>query len=169
MFLSEDMDDQAMVDQMMACVRKIAAALVDEPNIAIMGFSRGGLAAFQWLARHPDKKDVKVIVSMDAAPQDLKASKDLIATILTIKKPFWAFYADYSDCPGDRTDRITNMHRAINATKVELTDEPPDDPPYQCMTELQTKGDAGERHNQVCTQVTRSSLVYDWILRQLRR
>jgi dienelactone hydrolase len=162
MFKREDMAHEDKVDQMMSAARNIAKALVgEERKIAIMGFSRGGLAAFQWLARHPDNNDVKVIVSMDAAPRDPKA---LIETILTIKKPFWAFYADYSDCSADRTERITSMHRAINAKKVELTAEPPDD---QCKTKLQTKGDAGERHNQVCAQVTRSSLVYDWILRRL--
>jgi pimeloyl-ACP methyl ester carboxylesterase len=180
MFGREHMNDRVKVDQMMESARAIAAKLVEEPKIAIMGFSRGGLAAFQWLAGHEDVKDVKVIVSMDAATSGKPTRDELAAIITNIKKPFWAFFTDYPDSES-RQSRITKMHENIknvddlsNAWRV-WSDGHPDSkslaaPPTtggRYTTKLQTAGSNTEKHNAVCAEVTGSNLVYDWILKTM--
>jgi pimeloyl-ACP methyl ester carboxylesterase len=164
MLLREDMNHEATVKKMMADACKIAEALVGgKPKIAIMGFSRGGLAAFQWLA---ECEDVKVIVSMDAATSGQPTPDELAKTISNIKKPFWAFFTDYldGDSPTSRRSRITKMHEDI--IKVDTSKSlavPPTVRGGRYTTMIQTAGSNTEKHNAVCAEVTGSNSVYDWI------
>jgi pimeloyl-ACP methyl ester carboxylesterase len=164
MFLREDMADPGKINGMMdeACALAKSITRDRDPRIALMGFSRGGFAAFH-LAKRPE---VKAIVTMDAA-----APEDALAVfpdyIKEARKPLWMFFADYAGCDPDFERRITNVHKALGLPVVQdVTRLPAED---RCMTlvPVPTNVPKVSRHNRVCDVVSESSAVYTWILRQL--
>lgn len=161
MFLREDMASPAEIDRMIDQACRIARAVLDgaAPAIAVMGFSRGGYAAFR-LARRPE---VKVIVSMDAATPVPPTPQEFAAAIAATPVPFWAFYAEYPDDPGYQ-NAITSAHRLIDVPEVPLATVPQQ---AQCKTVLPIASSGSDKHVEVARQVSASSFVYEWMLRQL--
>jgi predicted peptidase len=161
MFLREDMAELEKANEMMTLACGIARSVTRkaEPKIALMGFSRGGFAAFELAG---GRREVSAIVTMDAVArgnrQELPVAKH--------ETPFWAFYADYKDCDSGRADRITTPHKDLKAAEVEDFASAPEE--RRCKTLVLTDGSATERHNQVCNLVSNSTAVYEWILNRLR-
>jgi pimeloyl-ACP methyl ester carboxylesterase len=160
-FLREDMANPAEVDRMMDQAGRIARAVLDgaEPAIAVMGFSRGGYAAFQ-LAQRPE---VKVVVTMDAATPVPPMPRDFAAAITATRTAFWAFYAEYPDDPGYQ-NAITSVHRLIDVPEVPFAAVPRQ---MRCKTLLPLASSGAEKHVEVARQVSASSAVYEWMLRHL--
>jgi len=165
-FLREDMADLAKVNRMMDEAIGLAKSITRTPRVGLLGFSRGGYAAFH-LAR--SRSDVKAIVTMDAAPlgRDLRAFEEALEAGLSQQpKPFWAFFADYKDSDPDFEKRITQVHRTrLRVPEVDLMKGLPGED--RCKTLLPTAGDRTTRHNQVCNVVSGSPVVYEWLSKRL--
>ena len=163
MFLREDMAAGGAVEKMMDHALEFARSVVgNSPKVALMGFSRGGYAAFQ-LAR---RIEVKAIVTMDAAPREDDMST-FVKSINDQQKPFWAFFADYKNCDDDFEKRITNVHRELQVDDVGFTGDVPK--VNKCKTLIPTAGTRVTKHNQVCDIVSGAHVVYEWILKALAR
>lgn len=161
--LREDNANADKVNGMMETVLGLARKTTANPKIGLLGFSRGGYAAFH-LARHCP--EVMAVVTMDAAPPkvDLEAFK---ASLSDLPKPVWAFYADYSGCKADFDERITQVHRSqLKAREVDAQKGLPAD--NLCKTLWPTAGDATTRHNQVCNDVCGLPVVYEWLTERLQ-
>ena len=164
-FRREDFADPEKNDEMMDDVHALAQSMLRasgaEPKIALLGFSRGGFAALQLGAR----REVRAIVTMDAVAQGDVQPLTLGPIVRTHDKPFWTFFADYSETHEGQTKRITNTHHDLDVTKIDdFTNAPGDN---RCKTLVPTYGSHTDRHTQVCNAVSGCAAVYEWILKRL--
>jgi pimeloyl-ACP methyl ester carboxylesterase len=132
-------------------------------QVYVMGFSKGGQAAF----RLASELRAKAIVTIDASPMGEKP--EVVAReISRCTVPFWALYTTYPQ--GHRLEpRIPPMHDAMD---VPLHAAGAWDNLSAPATRTRSKSlivmdheDAGSRHGALCTAVTRAPGPFEWLLK----
>jgi pimeloyl-ACP methyl ester carboxylesterase len=148
------------VDQIRSAIRALSGNR--QVPIYIVGFSKGGRAAFQ-LAK---PLGCKAIVTIDASP--LSENPELVAQEISHGSiPLWMIFTTY---PNDHAlHRIPRMHNATAIDNYEVKDFPQAVPPRggaRCKSLLPLDNVAAEqRHGTICTMVTAARAPYDWLLR----
>jgi len=140
--------------------RILAGHQRERRKLYIMGFSKGGLGAFQVAqAVKPD-----AMVTMDASPMD-EAPDDLAGKLARPAPcPFWAIYTDYdvkedwikiqvfNQLLSQDIHRSIEVHPPTNAKVITLLPRPKD---VSSMV---------ARHISVCDRVSKSRVPYEWLL-----
>lgn len=129
--------------------------------IYIIGFSKGGRAAFQ-LAK---PLGCKAIVTIDASPllEDIPA---VAKEILDCSVPAWMIFTRYPE--GHALNRISNLHHttAIDNYEIKtLTEGAAPKVGTRCKSLFPLDYvPMGDRHGALCTEVTKSRAPYNWLL-----
>ena len=147
------------VEQIRGAIRAISAKR--QRPIYIIGFSKGGRAAFQ-LAK---PLGCKAIVTIDASPllEDVPA---VAKEILECSVPVWMIFTSYPE--GHTLNRISNLHHTTAIDNYEIKNLAEAVPPKagtrrKSLVRLDQVS-AGDRHGALCTEVSRSRAPYHWLL-----
>jgi hypothetical protein len=133
-------------------------------KLYIVGFSKGGRAAFQFAG----DLQPRAIVSIDASPmsKDPAVIRQVAAELSQCRVPFWAIHTTY---PKDhRLERIPQMHGllAVDAHGAGSWDSlAAPAAGARCRSAVvMDHRPADERHGALCTAVTRARAPFEWLL-----
>lgn len=131
-------------------------------RLYVMGFSKGGQAAFRLAA----ELEARAIVTIDASP--MGENVDEVAREISLCGiPFWSIYTSYPS--KHRFERISNLHHGLRVEDYPIARwssiaPPPKNAKCKSLISLEHHR-ADVRHGELCTVVTTSSTPYDWLVK----
>jgi hypothetical protein len=132
----------------------------DGGKVYIVGFSKGGLGAFQVA----DRLDATALVTIDASPMDV-APKDAIEMWVKpmAKRPLWAIHTSYA--PGERFRKIQEFNELLTLVMHNGISSPPKaSAQWRSFEHAPAGKDPVQRHVWICDEATRSEAPYEWLL-----
>ena len=149
-----------MVDDVAEILQRHRA---DNTNLYVMGFSKGGLGAFQIAA----PLGARAMVAIDAAPMNF-APKEAVDKYQGNRDrcPFWAIYTNYDDEQSKGYRPLAEFNELLTANVHHgIADMPPAG--ARVRTLVQAPPDRKtpvSRHVGICDDVSRSVMPYQWLL-----
>jgi pimeloyl-ACP methyl ester carboxylesterase len=143
-------------------VEKIVSGHLSE-ELYIVGFSKGGLGAFQ-LAR---QLNAKALVTIDASPMDDKPGDAVTKYVTPLGEiPFWAIYTTYEP----RHKKFLKIQEfndgLLKGDPDNFSNQPaPNSQSRSRVKAPEDKPEEGERHGWICDQVTMSAAPFEWLLK----
>jgi hypothetical protein len=133
-------------------------------KLFVMGFSKGGLGAFQVAP----SLGANAVVTIDASPMKLNLT-DAVRVVKSDKQPpFWAIYTTHLD--EDARDKLQKIRRFHDAMDVPMYDPwPQEPPPHRSVRTLHAAPEEvleiTTQHPWIGDQVSTSEAPYRWLLK----
>jgi hypothetical protein len=143
--------------QVVADVKDIVGPrLSNGARLYVMGFSKGGLGAFQIAA----EIGARALVAIDASPMHLSIPRALEAVTSVADRPYWAVHTTYGG--SESLARVQQFNEGMNASRHEGLTAPAAG--KQWRTTRPMNGGTIDKHVGICDEVSKSPIPYQWLL-----
>jgi hypothetical protein len=145
-------------------IRRVLGTIAPETqrSVYLMGFSKGGQAAFR-LAHH---LKARAVVTIDASPMN-RDPDDVAQEMSNCEFPLWSIYTNHR--PERNSGKISELHARMTVLEHEVRSpaaiaSPAEGAKHKSLIVLDHVAE-NERHGALCTIVTTSVAPYEWLLK----